>query len=100
MSIKTIHIFGYGETQVIGENTNKKVLSTPLTKLQAVVDEIFSKKPNGNNATALYHAINIFKGNFADFIPKTKGEKSFRVKYSDINSILVDELVAEVEVLP
>jgi hypothetical protein len=97
MSIKTIHIFGYGETQIIGKDSNVKVSSLSLTKLQAVVDNVFSKKPIDNNSSDVYHAINIFKNAHVDYLPKEKGQKSFRIKYSELDSSLVDELITEIQ---
>ena len=61
----TLHIFGYGETQLIGTDSNKKVPTSALTKVQAVVDNVYSFKPEGNTATEVYHAINIFNDLFA-----------------------------------
>lgn len=96
-NFNTIHIFGYGETQLISADSNKKVATSALTKVQAVIDNIYSKKPADNNAGTEYHAINIFNGMFADFMPKTKDEKSFRVKYEDLDANLINELVTEIK---
>jgi hypothetical protein len=46
----TLHIFGYGETQLIGTDFNKKVPSAELTTLAAVVDNVYSFKPEDNTA--------------------------------------------------
>ena len=98
-NFNTIHIFGYGETQLISADSNKKMPTSVLTKVQAVIDNIYSKKPADNNAGTEYHAINIFSDMFADFMPKTKGEKSFRVKYEDLDAELINELVDEIKAL-
>ena len=95
-NFNTIHIFGYGETQLISADSNKKVASSLLTSLQAVIDNVYSKKPTDNNAGTEYHAINIFNNMFADYIPKTKGEDSFRVKYADLDATLIDALILEI----
>jgi hypothetical protein len=92
----TIHIFGYGETQLIGSNLDKKVPTSSLTKVQAVIDDVYSNKPADNNAGTEYHAINIFNDMFADYIPSTKGEDSFRVEYANLDALKIDELVAEI----
>lgn len=96
--LSTLHIFGYGETQVIGQDgttpVNKKVASSELTGVQAVVDDVYSHKPVDNPATNDYHAVNIFNNMFADFQPK-EGE-SFRVPFEELNKALIDALVAEV----
>lgn len=96
----TIHIYGYGETQIIGQDLNKKVLTSSLTTVQAVIDNVYSNKPADNNAGTEYHAINIFDDMFADYIPSTKGEDSFRVPYADLDATLIDALVLELEAIP
>jgi hypothetical protein len=98
-NFNTIHIFGYGETQLISSDSNKKVATSVLTKVQAVIDNVYSKKPTDNNAGTEYHAINIFNDMFADYQPKTREEKSFRVKYVDLDATLINELVEEIKAL-
>jgi hypothetical protein len=94
----TLHIFGYGETQLIGDNYNKKVATSSLTTVQPVVDNVYSFKPEGNTATEDYHAINIFNDMFADWQPKD-GE-GWRVQYADLDATLIDALVAEIVAQP
>lgn len=93
MSIKVIHIFGYGEIQIIGKDSNKKTSISNIHNYQSVVDDIFSKKPQNLNATNQYHSINIFVGSHADFIVKNKDENSFRVKYSELDENLIIDLI-------
>jgi len=96
-----LHIFGFGKTQLISKESNKQVDSTSLTKLQPVINEILSKNPNDNSSDYdnNYHAINIFNDSFVDFLPKTKEQKSFRVKYSELNKSLIEELVEEIKAI-
>jgi hypothetical protein len=91
----TLHIFGYGETQLIGEDFNKKVLTSELTKVQAVVDNLYSFKPEDNTATEDYHSVNIFENAFGSYIPKDAEE--WRVTYTDLDAVAIEELVAEIE---
>jgi hypothetical protein len=93
----TLHIFGYGETQLIGTDSNKKVSTSALTKVQAVVDNVYSFKPEGSAATEEYHAINIFNDMFADWQTKQQGVEGWRVQFVDLNKTALDELVAEIE---
>ena len=93
----TIHIFGYGETQLIKKDYNKKVSTSSLKKVKAVIDNVYSKKPKDSRIGTEYFAINIFKDMFANYIPKGKDEKAFRVNYSELNSSLLDDLIAEIE---
>lgn len=93
----TIHVFAYGETQLIGKDVNYKHASSELTTLQAVIDEAYSKKPADSDASADYGLINIFHNMFVDFRPKSG--QGFRVEYKDIDeakiTALVDELLAK-----
>lgn len=90
----TIHIFGYGETQIIGKDLNKKVPTSVLTSVQPVVDNVYSKKPVDNNASFEYHAVNIFNDMFADFQPQTGN--AFRTKYVDLDATLIEALASEI----
>ena len=99
MNYNTLHIFGYGETQLITDAENKKVSSNELTKLQAVVDNVYANKPSGNNADTSYHAINIFNNISADWIPSNLDQNSFRVDYAELDLILIEELINEIQSL-
>ena len=90
----TLHIFGYGESQVITDTENKKVASDELTKVQAVVDNIYSKKPEGNSATLNYRTINIFNDMFVDY--SDEQGNYFRVDYSEVNATKINALVSEI----
>lgn len=93
----TLHIFGYGETQLIGTDNNKKVPSTELTTLAAVVANVYSFKPEDNTATEDYHAINIFNDMFADWQPKEQGVVGWRTEYVELDAEAIEALVAEIE---
>jgi len=90
----TLHIFGYGECQVITDTENKKVPTSDCTSAQAVVDMVYALKPVDNNAGTDYRAINIFNDMFADY---QSPEGNFRVDYSELDSALIDQLVSEIE---
>jgi len=92
----TLHIFGYGEVQVIGKDLNKKVATSELTKVQAVVDNVYSFKPEESTATEEYHAINIFNDMFANWQTKQQGVEGWRVEYAELDAVAIEELVAEV----
>jgi len=97
--LSTLHIFGYGETQVIGQdgdtNISKKVPTSSLTKVTPVVDDVYSFKPQDNLSPNEYHAINIFNEMFADYQPKGEFD-SWRTEWEKLNAVAIDELVAEV----
>jgi hypothetical protein len=90
----TLHVFGYGETQVITDTENKKVATDSIVGVQALVDDIYSKKPAGNPATSDYRVISIFNDMFADYSDEEGNH--FRVDYSELNAALIDVVVLEV----
>jgi hypothetical protein len=92
----TLHIFGYGETQLIGNDLNKKVNTSVLTTVQAVIDNVYSFKPEGNTATKDYHAINIFNDMFADWQTAQQGVEGWRVQYPELDAAEIEALVAEI----
>jgi hypothetical protein len=95
-TFNTIHIFGFGVVQVIGKDFN---VQTPITNVQnqanACIDNVWSKVP-APPITKQYHSINIFDNMFADWLPKVKGEKSFRTEYKDLDASLFDALAQAV----
>ena len=93
----TLHIFGYGEIQLIGTDFNKKVPSTALTTLTAVVNNVYSFKPEDNTANEEYHAINIFNDMFADWQPKEGEAKGWRTEYEKLDAEAIAALVADIE---
>lgn len=90
----TLHIFGYGESQAIGKDYNKKTKTTSLTTAQAVIDDIYSKKPVNNNASAQYRVITIFNGFDGRYFPET-GD-NFSVNFSQLDPVLCQALVDEI----
>ena len=96
----TIHIFGYGETQIIGNDNNGKVQSSELTNLVVLVDHIKTFLPENGVTLTDYHVIHIFEGSDVRYLgvgtEDRKEDTSFSVKYDQINLTLLDTLVNEV----
>ena len=90
----TLHIFGYGESQVITDTENKKAPNDELPADQSVIDMVYALKPADSPATANYRNINIFNNMFADYFDNDGN--TFRVDYSELDSALIDALVEEV----
>lgn len=90
----TLHIFGYGESQVITDTENKKAPNEYLADVQSVIDMVYALKPADSPATANYRNINIFNDMFADYFDNDGN--NFRVDYSELNADLIDALVQEV----
>lgn len=91
----TIHVFGYGETQMIGSGVNQKVKSADLTTLPAFVDYVKSKKP-ADLEESNYHVIHVFDGTRVDF-GSAERKKSFSIKWEDLDVTTLDALVTEIE---
>ncbi len=92
----TLHIFGFGDVQVITSKTSVTKAASSLTKLKAVIDNIWSTKPVGYVGTEEYHAINTFEGSFSNWQAKNVIEEGFRTQYADLDAVAIQELVDEV----
>lgn len=99
----TLHIFAYGQCQLIGNDFNKLVDTSALnqTIVDAAIAEVWSHKPTDNTASQNYHAINNFNNMFSDWLPQS-GD-SFRTQWADLNpapiNALADEIAAYVPVV-
>jgi hypothetical protein len=94
----TIHIFGYGETQINSKDLSVKVATSTLTTVTPLVQAIFDLKPEGNESTIDgYHAINIFGHKDIRWASKQKDVQGFDVKDNDDLKSLIDTLIAELE---
>ncbi len=101
----TIHIFAYGEAQIISDTVNHKDSVSKFTKLQAVIDNIKSLRPTDVEESE-YHAINIFGDLRASYLSKdsdgvgaSKTKKSYSVKFLELNQTALNELIAEFQTL-
>lgn len=94
MNYNTLHIFGYGECQVITETENKKIPSIDCPSTQLVVNMVYSFKPKDNPASTNYRTINIFNGLFCDY---QSPEGNFRIDYSKLDHSLIDQLINEIQ---
>ena len=96
----TIHIFGYGETQIIGETNNGKIPSLSLTTLVPFVDHVKTFLPESGVTLTDYHVIHIFEGSDVRYLgvgtEDRKEETSFSVKYDQINTVILDTFVNEI----
>jgi len=90
----TIHIFGYGETQINSKDLSVKVKTTTLTNVQPIIDKIFSKKP-AENPTIItdFHAINLF--GYDDV--RWQCKNSFEDKKDEDLKTLIDALISELQ---
>ncbi len=99
-TFNTIHIFGFGDTQIIKEDINKSVKASELTTQTVFVDAIKTLKPADVVLTD-YHVIHIFEGNSVRYLGKptqVKTDKtSFSVEWADVPTSLLNALVTEIE---
>lgn len=89
----TIHIFGYGETQINSTEFSVKVSTESLTKVKPLVDAIWSKKPKDSNADKKYHVVNFFGHKEIRWVSKDGFELS---EQQDLNP-LIDSLITELQ---
>lgn len=94
MKLSAIHIFAYGEAQIISDEVNYKAAVTKFTKLQAIIDEVKSLRPT-NVESKDYHAINIFPNGVSYMTSERKGAGGFKVEYSSLNQDKLKELTDE-----
>lgn len=90
----TIHIFGYGETQINSEALSVKVATDSLTTVTPLIDAIFAKKP-ADNPTVItdFHAINLF--GYSDV--RWQSENGFNVENDAELIPLINALIAELQ---
>jgi hypothetical protein len=90
----TLHIFGYGETQINGDEFSIKVKTETLTKVQPLVNAIWTLKPEDSDAEENFHAINIFNFDNIRYMSK----KGFNLKGTPSLKTLTEDLIAELKV--
>jgi cell division FtsZ-interacting protein ZapD len=99
----TIHLFGFGDSQIIGKDSNGTVKSDTLSNLTAFVNHIKTFKPEDVVLTD-YHVIHIFSEMDVRYLGKgtdnREDKTDFIVKIAEVDQTilnnLVDELVAAV----
>ena len=89
----TIHIFGYGETQINSNEFSNKIATTELTKVKPLVDAIRNKKPSDSAMEEKYHVIHIFGYNDVRFVCKD----GFELKDQEDLKPLIDNLILEMK---
>jgi len=94
MNWKALHIFEYGQVQLVSNTENKLVDSNLCPSTQDVVNMVYSHKPEGNGATNDFDVINIFNDLFAEY---QSNSGVFRVDYSELDLALIERLVLEIE---
>jgi cell division FtsZ-interacting protein ZapD len=98
MSFNTIHIFHFGQVQLIGNEINKSKTADVLTELDSFVEHIKSFIPQDVVLTD-YHVIHVFNNLDVRYLGKStdnkKDKTTFTVKFKDIDKQKLNALVAE-----
>ena len=90
----TIHVFGYGETQINSKDLSVKVATDTLTTVTPLLASVFSKKPADNPTLVTdFHAVNFFGYNDVRWMTK----EGFNVKDDADLKPLIDNLIAELQ---
>ena len=90
----TIHVFGYGETQINSKDLSIKVATDTLTTVTPLVAGVFAKKPADNTTLVTdFHAINFFGHNDIRWMSKD----GFNVRNEASLKTLIDNLIAELQ---
>jgi hypothetical protein len=90
----TIHIFGYGETQINSKDLSIKVSTSTLTSVTPLLAGIFAKKPTDNTTLVTeFHAVNLFGYNDIRWMSKD----GFNVKDETTLKSLIDALISELQ---
>lgn len=91
----TIHIFGYGETQINSKNLSVKTTTANLTNVTPLVDAVWAKKPVENTIENNFHAINVFGYEDVRWLQKD----GFSVRKDAELKPLIDALIAELQIV-
>lgn len=94
----TIHVFGFGDVQLISKDKNTVVKANTLTKLTAFVNHVKTFKPV-DVVEAEYHVIHVFANNQVKYLGLTdnfKTKASFSVAVSELNQTILNDFVNEV----
>lgn len=93
----TIHIFGYGETQIIGSELNLKVSSSTLTTLTPFVDHIKSLRPS-DVLESDYHVIHVFNEAKVMYLSQSESQeekRTFTIDFDQIDASILESLIQE-----
>ena len=90
-----LHIFGYGETQINGDEFSIKLNTSELTKVKPIVDAVWALKPESSDAEVNFRAITFF--GFRDFNYMSK--KGFSLNTTPELKVLIEALIEELRVV-
>ena len=92
----TIHIFGYGETQLIDGEINIKKISTDLSSFEPFLNHLKSLQHINSD----FHVIHIFNGREVRCFSYSKSgndHETFPIKFDLVDQALLNALVQELK---
>jgi hypothetical protein len=99
-TFNTLHIFGFGTTQLLEEDLNNSVNASELTTQTAFVDAVKALKPADVTLTD-YHVIHVFAGDSVRYLGKATEDRedktTFTVKWTEVPTALLDALITEIK---
>lgn len=93
----TIHVFGFGVTQVVGLKLNGQVANEELDLLESFLGYLAGLQPQATSISREdFHALTIINGKFISFAPKSATNSAQRFLWSDMDAAQVNNFVDEV----
>jgi hypothetical protein len=96
----TIHIFGYGETQINSNEFSVKVATESLSTVPNLIADIWAKKPIDSNAEEKYHVIHIFGHEDIRWLSKDGFSLERDASFKQKIDLLIAELKTAFDKLP
>ena len=92
-----VHVFGYGETQIVGRDINGKIANAKLKALEPLFVHLAEKQQKGTKITlADTRVLTFFNGTSISFHPKPNSKnKTQSLAWTDIDQKYIDKLVKE-----
>ena len=92
----SIHIYGYGETQLIEGDISSKMANSDLKALQPFIDYLSAHQQKGTKISLENtHAINVFSDKFVEFRSSNEKNKNQRFMWGDIDKKSIERLKKE-----
>ena len=98
-----MHVFGYGQSQMIGPDKNGKAANDTLTTISPLISYLATQQQQGTTISmSTLRALNMFNNKFVDFIPNSlDGNTWQRFEVADIDPSYIDNLATELSgILP
>lgn len=94
---KTIHIFGYGESQVVGDNIRGKVANSSLKNISSLLTHLNTKLSKNKELKLVdLHALTIMNSSSIVFHSNSDKIQSSLFAWQDVDSNLIDRLAKEI----